>query len=247
MPVGAQGHRHAPPQRAVRRRNVDLPRRDQDLRRARVGQVLPDPDEPLVHLYAEGETTASQRSSSRSFSGWSMRWSSARSRRPHDRTNRLARRGRGCPSRRNTAESRSGLVDADEAEQSSVIVDNDDSSLRVARGDLEGDRGRAVGESVSGAGTANSRASDSGAASSGILAIAARKVCLSVSSSSSTLGFARMPRTCSTVASHGTVLGFRSITSATRSSAATDGGRSLIWLDANATSYGRTKPTKERR
>ena len=54
MPVVAEGHRHARADRASKGRDLDLLDGIKVNDRRGWAQVLPDPDEPLVHIYAEG-------------------------------------------------------------------------------------------------------------------------------------------------------------------------------------------------
>src|ERR1051325_3750084 len=56
VPLVAEGHGDARAHRAATRPQARSPRRDQGDRERRLAQVLPDPDEPVVHIYAEGKT-----------------------------------------------------------------------------------------------------------------------------------------------------------------------------------------------
>ena len=58
VPLGPQGARHAPPQRTARRQGAGSSGRHQGVRRAWWVQAIPDPDEPLVHVFAEGDSDA---------------------------------------------------------------------------------------------------------------------------------------------------------------------------------------------
>ena len=81
VPVGAQGHGHAGAQRALRRCGGRSDRRHQDVFDERGWvQVLPDQDEPLIHVYAEG-TPARSRSGSRTRCAacWRRRSTASRS------------------------------------------------------------------------------------------------------------------------------------------------------------------------
>ena len=56
MPVGAEGRRDACPDGAATRARLDLLDGIKVFDQRGWAQVLPDPDEPLVHIYAEGRT-----------------------------------------------------------------------------------------------------------------------------------------------------------------------------------------------
>ena len=65
LPVGEEGPRDARAERAAGRTRPRPHRRNQAASTSAAGRrCFPDPDEPLVHLYAEGETLRSRRSSS---------------------------------------------------------------------------------------------------------------------------------------------------------------------------------------
>ena len=89
LPLGAQGRGHADPHRAARRA-----RRSTCTDGIKVydergwAQVLPDPDEPLVHIYAEGKTRGGRRLARSRVPRPSSRRSSARETRPRSLASR---------------------------------------------------------------------------------------------------------------------------------------------------------------
>ena len=79
-----------PAQRAPRRPRVLDPRRDQGVRRAGLVHVLPDPDEPLVHVFAEATNAPTRQARRRAAAP--------------DRADRAGRRSSGANARKPQAE-----------------------------------------------------------------------------------------------------------------------------------------------